>query len=514
MGFRGLLALVILAVIAFFCDPCRADGMVFPAVIDQRAQIPDQQALIAWRDGVETLAIETRFVGTGTDFAWVVPLPSVPEVSPATTGLFPTLRAITTPRLVDSSGARGLCWLLGWLLVLVWVIRLTGGWRGVLLVTFVVVTGMIVILAPTLGTARGGADVPGVAVHDRAIVGSYDTATISGKEGSALIAWLTSNGFATPTEAKPVIDDYAARGWCFVAAKLRRSESSDNPATPHPLVFKFNSATPIYPLRLTSVGSSGLGLELYVFGPQAAAAAGLDVMRCTQPRYSEAEEGIAARFRFRDTEPLEISHSGVRALVDGGAVVTRLSGHLSSGQMQSDMTIAWVPFEERQASFWSRQGAAATGLCALLAALLFGPLVSEAVRLARRGPSRGRWRSMGEWAVIGAVLGLAVYQFLPKVAITTGREGFRSASAAYHVQEVVMREVRTIGSSGQSLTLDDVRAALAKEMGDRLPKEEDSPGRFVLSKEASCFRVRTFEPTGKEFVFDVPFENEKKPASP
>ena len=39
-------------------------------------------------------------------------------------------------------------------------------------------------------------------------------------------------------------------------------------------------------------------------------------MRCTQPRYSEAEEGIAARFRFRDTEPLEISHSGVRALVD------------------------------------------------------------------------------------------------------------------------------------------------------------------------------------------------------
>ena len=514
MGFRGLLALTVVVVIALFCDPCRGDGMVFPAVIDQRAQIPDQQALIVWRDGIETLAIETRFVGTGTEFAWVVPLPSVPEVSPATTGLFPTLRATTTPKLVDSSGARGLCWLLGWLLVLVWVIRFTGGWRGVLLVTLVVVTGMIVILAPALGTARGGADVPGVAVHDRAIVGSYDTATISGKDGSALAAWLTSNGFATPPEAKPVINDYAARGWCFVAAKLRRSESSDKPATPHPLVFKFSSAAPIYPLRLTSVGSSGLGLELYVFGPQAAAAPGLDVIRCTQPRYSEAEEGIAVSFHFRDSERLEISHSGLRALADGGAVVTRLSGRLSSGQMQSDMTIAWVPFEERQASFWSRQGAAATGLCVLLAAMLFGPLVNEAVRQAQRGPVRGRWRSMGEWAVIGAVLGLGIYLFLPKVAVTTGRESFRSASAAYRVQEVVMREVRAMGSSGRSLTLEAIRAALAKEMGDRLPKEEDSPGRFVLSKEASCFRVRTFEPTGKEFVYDIPFEDEEKPASP
>ena len=71
---------LLIAVLALFMlahPRCFADGKVFP-VIDHRASIPDQQALIAWRDGIETLAIETRFVGTGTDFAWVVPLPSVP----------------------------------------------------------------------------------------------------------------------------------------------------------------------------------------------------------------------------------------------------------------------------------------------------------------------------------------------------------------------------------------------------------------------------------------------------
>src|SRR5215471_4884724 len=81
-----------------------ADGKVF-AAIDHSASIPDQQALIHYASGVETLVVETRFTGTGTDFAWVVPLPCVPEISAATTGLFPTLRAIMEPELIQSHSA-------------------------------------------------------------------------------------------------------------------------------------------------------------------------------------------------------------------------------------------------------------------------------------------------------------------------------------------------------------------------------------------------------------------------
>jgi hypothetical protein len=56
-----------------------ADGMVFPEVYYAKVEIPEQQALIHYSGGVERLVIETSFPGEGTNFAWVVPLPSTPE---------------------------------------------------------------------------------------------------------------------------------------------------------------------------------------------------------------------------------------------------------------------------------------------------------------------------------------------------------------------------------------------------------------------------------------------------
>lgn len=92
-------AVCLAASIATIAAPAaHADGKVFPR-FDASAHIPDQQALIHYADGIETLAIETRFEGTGTEFAWIVPSPRVPEVSATTTGVFPTLREITRPQL-------------------------------------------------------------------------------------------------------------------------------------------------------------------------------------------------------------------------------------------------------------------------------------------------------------------------------------------------------------------------------------------------------------------------------
>src|SRR6478609_4876272 len=100
--------LVILLVAAW----ARADGMVLPGSVNSRVQIPDQQALIHFQDGVETLVIETRFTGQGSDFAWIVPVPSVPEVSPVTTGVFPTLRFAMRPALGDPDRCKAIAWAL------------------------------------------------------------------------------------------------------------------------------------------------------------------------------------------------------------------------------------------------------------------------------------------------------------------------------------------------------------------------------------------------------------------
>lgn len=81
------------ALFLFLCVPITmlADGKFFPpTALPANVTIPDQRALIHFTNGIERLVIETRFVGEGTNFAWVVPLPSQPVIEAATTGLFPT----------------------------------------------------------------------------------------------------------------------------------------------------------------------------------------------------------------------------------------------------------------------------------------------------------------------------------------------------------------------------------------------------------------------------------------
>ncbi len=101
----------------------RADGKVF-AREGVVATIPDQRALIVYENGIQTLVIETRFEASGSpaiiqestgearreaskeasargEFAWVVPVPSVPELFEVTPGLMPTVQAVFEPRVVE-----------------------------------------------------------------------------------------------------------------------------------------------------------------------------------------------------------------------------------------------------------------------------------------------------------------------------------------------------------------------------------------------------------------------------
>ena len=93
-------------VLGLFLVPMKgwADGKAFPPVaVSTEVTMPDQRALLVWSNGVERLAIETRIVGEGTNFAWVVPLPSEPKVEAATVGLFPTLAWLTPPKVVNET---------------------------------------------------------------------------------------------------------------------------------------------------------------------------------------------------------------------------------------------------------------------------------------------------------------------------------------------------------------------------------------------------------------------------
>ena len=99
---KGIFVALLLAGVA------HADGKAFsfqaPAV-----RTADQQAILVFRDGLETLVIHTSYERPARQdmVVWVVPLPSVPtRVEPASRDLFLTAGALFTPAV--DAGSRGL----------------------------------------------------------------------------------------------------------------------------------------------------------------------------------------------------------------------------------------------------------------------------------------------------------------------------------------------------------------------------------------------------------------------
>jgi Uncharacterized protein conserved in bacteria (DUF2330) len=168
-----------------------ADGMVVPTVAyPVKVTIPDQRALIHFTNGTERLVIETRFTGAGTNFAWVVPLPSQPVIEEATTGLFPTLQYLFRPQIIHDVTRFYILILM--LIGLIFLIRfmIKEASPGFIIVLFFLFLIFAAVFLPALGTApKGMASVASsqpVSVLDHKLVGIYETTTISSRDPKAL----------------------------------------------------------------------------------------------------------------------------------------------------------------------------------------------------------------------------------------------------------------------------------------------------------------------------------------
>jgi len=447
-----------------------ADGKVFaqPEVIAQ-VEIPNQQALISHRAGVECLVIETTFLGEGTNFGWVIPLPNEPKIQPVSESFFHSLQKAFQPRLLHYvhhyylgilfvSGLAFLAWRsfkdeVPWLvdlplclllaigvgllgksvvigtLTLIFTIGTRLCIRSTTSFTVVVLVGMLLGLWMTVALKWGqfglvqtlGSDgepttepIAGVTVLSMQRAGVFDATTIRGTNPRAVLDWLTDNGFAAPKSIEPVVRDYVERGWVFVASKARRAAAAGDLTSLHPLAFKFATPTPVYPLKLTGVNNGDCGIDLYVFGPKRAAASRFKAVRCDRVANSQPD-GPAKRW-----QPwLRIGDPAVLECIGNATVGTKLSTTLTAEQMKTDAEINWRGFSRRGATVYSHTGAAIVALnvgvaLAVLAWLLVG---------ASRGGLGVDEKSIAWWrfqVILAAmIIGFSVYWLLPKVEITT-----------------------------------------------------------------------------------------------
>jgi hypothetical protein len=212
-----------LLIAGLFCaTEARADGG-FVAAMDPIEE-PTQTALILHLDGVQEMTLEVSYQGPARDFGWLVPLPAVPEIDAGADDLFDRLAAST--RILPFGPIRAMA-------------------RGHI----------------RLGIERVGPALPASILATRVYTAS---------EVTDLFQWMDDHRLARTPAVAAAVADYFSRGWVFAAMNIGADDDTgaEEPAVVRgsirPVRFRFPSAEPVFPLRISAVNPGPSDILLYV----------------------------------------------------------------------------------------------------------------------------------------------------------------------------------------------------------------------------------------------------------
>ncbi len=167
--------------LAFLIIPLSyADGFFFPRdgpYHNEDIFDPTQKAAIFFDGSTENLIIQAGYQGKSSDFAWVIPVPSYPDVNKSDSYLFEDLHSLTMPKEIRFPSI-------------------------------------------TRYTAQFSEAMKDVNVYEQKQVGLYAVTILSSEDPAALVDWLNENEYSVPAEAVPVIDYYVQKGWYFIALRI------------------------------------------------------------------------------------------------------------------------------------------------------------------------------------------------------------------------------------------------------------------------------------------------------
>jgi MYXO-CTERM domain-containing protein len=84
-------------------------------------------------------------------------------------------------------------------------------------------------------------------------VGAFEIAVLNGGTVEGVMQWLTDNGYQQDPAAEPILADYLAQDFLFVALKLAVDVEV---AEVHPIVIRYSGVEPCVPIRLTRIAAA------------------------------------------------------------------------------------------------------------------------------------------------------------------------------------------------------------------------------------------------------------------
>jgi hypothetical protein len=187
--------------------------------VDQNAE----RIIFTMDEGSITTYVQISYTGRPQDFAWVLPVPSVPKVDTANSSIFTDLDRLTTPVYIPPQPPACLR------------------------------RAMPVMAAPA-GRAEAAkpADGSQTTVLASGEVGPFGYDVVTSPDPLDLVAWLRNNGYRITDEMIPLVRVYTDEGLVFLAMKLKPGQNTSD-VTPVKLIYDASLVT--IPLRLTAVAA-------------------------------------------------------------------------------------------------------------------------------------------------------------------------------------------------------------------------------------------------------------------
>jgi len=181
--------------------------------------------------------VQINYTGEAPNFAWVVPVPSVPEVDVAEIDMFNDLQTATDPVFM---------------LPPIPDCMFDDARDG---------AGMVFSEAPMAAEAAED-----VTVFASGEAGPYAFDVVGTETGNtnALIDWLNENNYRITPEMEPLVFVYVQEEMVFLAMKLQPEQGVQDI---QPVKMTYQSSRPMIPIRLTAVAATpNMGIYTWVFG--------------------------------------------------------------------------------------------------------------------------------------------------------------------------------------------------------------------------------------------------------
>jgi MYXO-CTERM domain-containing protein len=187
---------------------------------------PQQDIIVAYKNGVETYVFQPRFCGVASNFGLILPVPSALSQPPtqADQKAFTTVDSLSAPRIVEQTLCSG--------------------------------PPSRAVDAALTGAAGNG----GTTVVSTGRVGFLDYALLKADTEQSFTDWLTANGYPYSTTSSSVFSYYVQKNWYFIAFKINQGAVDGGSGTVcnslGPVQLSFASPSPVVPTRMASASAT------------------------------------------------------------------------------------------------------------------------------------------------------------------------------------------------------------------------------------------------------------------